>query len=95
MTIEANRKPRRKSAKQQAAFANMMRELYHEALIANKDYPEGYAELVQMGLQGLTPEQITSRLTLEQRLAGLTPQERKQMLELLSQPDSQAGEGSE
>jgi len=104
MTIEANRKPRRKSAKQQAAFANMMRELYSEALIANKDYPEGYAELVQMGLQGLTPEQrlaglkpeqIASRLTLEQRLAGLSPQERKQMLELLSQPDNQAGEGSE
>ena len=76
MTIEANRKPRKRSAKEQEALANMLDEMYQELLIVTKDNPVQHAKVVQMGPPNLTPAQIAARLTPEQRLAGLGPEQR-------------------
>jgi len=75
MTIEANRKPKRNAAEQEA-FAKMMAEMYKELLIATKDNPVEHAKVVQLGLGDLTPEERLAGLEPEQRLAGLEPEQR-------------------
>ena len=97
MTIEANRKPKRNAAEQEA-FAKMMAEMYKELLIATKDNPVEHAKVVQLGLGDLTPEERLAGLEPEQRLAGLGPkqiasglssQERKKLLEFLAQEETE------
>jgi len=76
MTIEANRKPRKRSAKEEEALNNMLHKMYQELLIVTKDNPEARAKVLQMRPPDLTAAQIIAYLTPEERLAGLGPEER-------------------